>query len=87
MYERDIPGIGNSTPGLFVAVSQQSCRVLHHLGPKIQWLHSYVTADKIYCVYIAPDEKTIREHAQQGNFPANRIAEVSLVIDPATAEP
>ena len=66
VIERDIPGIGNSTPGQFLAVSQQSCGVLYHLGPKIQWLHSYVTADKIYCVYIAPDEKTIREHAKQG---------------------
>lgn len=86
VIERDIPGIGNSTPDQFVAIAQKSCSVLHHLGPKIQWLHSFVTADKIYCVYIAPDEKTIREHAKQGGFPANRIAEVTFVIDPTTAE-
>lgn len=85
VIERDIPGIGNSTPDQFLAISQKSCGVLHHLGPKIQWLHSYVTADKIYCVYIAPDEETIREHARQGGFPASHIAEVRLVIDPTTA--
>ena len=86
VIERDIPGIGNSTPGQFSAIAHQSCGVLYHLGPKIQWVHSYVTADKIYCVYIAPDEQAIREHAKQGGFPANRIAEVTLVIDPITAE-
>ena len=86
VIERDIQGIGNSTPDQFLAISQKSCDVLHHLGPKIQWLQSYVTADKIYCVYIAPDEVTIREHAKQGGFPANRIAQVTLVIDPTTAE-
>lgn len=86
VIERDIPGIGNSTPDRFFAISQKSCDVLHHLGPSIQWLHSYVTADKIYCVYIAPDEHTIRERAKQGGFPASRIAEVALVIDPTTAE-
>jgi hypothetical protein len=86
VIERDIPKIGNSTPGQFRAISQKSCGVLHHLGPKIQWLHSYVTADRIYCVYIAPDEETIREHARHGGFPANHIAKVTLVIDPTTAE-
>jgi len=86
VIERDIPGIGNSTPEQFSAISRVSCGVLCHLGPKIQWLHSYVTADKIYCVYIAPDEHVIREHAKQGGFPANRIAEVTLVLDPTTAE-
>jgi hypothetical protein len=86
VIERDIRGIGNSTPEQFVAISQTSCGVLHQLGPKIQWLHSYVTVDKIYCVYIAPDEKAIREHAKQGGFPANRIEEVTQVIDPTTAE-
>ena len=86
VIERDIPGIGNSTPGQFSAIANRSCDVLYHLGPRIQWLHSYVTADKIYCVYIAPDEQAIGEHAKQGGFPANRIAEVTLVIDPTTAE-
>ncbi len=86
VIEREIPGIGNSTLEQFAAISKKSCQVLHHLGPKIQWLHSYVTADKIYCVYIAPDEKIVREHAKQGGFPANCIAEVKLVIDPTTAE-
>jgi hypothetical protein len=86
VIERDIPGVGNSTPDQFLAISQKSCDVLHHLGPCIQWLQSYVTADKIYCIYIAPDENTIREHATQGGFPANRVAEVNLIIDPTTAE-
>jgi len=86
VIERDIAGIGNAPPDQFRAISQKSCSILHDLGPAIQWLHSYVTADKIYCVYIAPDEKTIREHARQGGFPANRVAEVRLIIDPTTAE-
>jgi hypothetical protein len=86
VIEREIPGIGDSTPEQFFAISQRSCGVLHHLGPKIQWLHSYVTVDKIYCVYIAPDVKTIREHAERGGFPANHIAEVTLILDPTTAE-
>lgn len=68
------------------AISQKSCGVLQSLGPQIQWLHSYVTADKIYCVYIAPDEATVRRHAQQGGFPADSISEVTNVIDPTTAE-
>jgi hypothetical protein len=86
VIERDIPGVGNFTPDQFLAISQKSCDVLHHLGPSIQWLQSYVTADKIYCIYIAPDENTIREHATQGGFPANSVAEVNLIIDPTTAE-
>jgi len=86
VIERDIPGIGNSTRDRFVAISQKSCGVLQQLGPKIQWLESYVTTDKVYCVYIAPDEQAVREHAKQGGFPANRIAEVKLLIDPTTAE-
>ncbi len=86
VIEREIPGIGNSTPDRLSEISQKSCCVLHHLGPKIQWLHSYVTADKVYCVYIAPSEEIVREHAKQGGFPANRIAEVKLIIDPTTAE-
>lgn len=86
VIERDISGIGNSTPDQFSAIASRSCAVLHHLGPKIQWLQSYVTADKVYCVYIAPDEQAIREHAKQGGFPTNRIEEVKLLIDPTTAE-
>jgi len=86
LIERDVPGIGNATDEEVIAISQKSSRVLHQLGPTIQWLHSYVTADKIYCVYIAPNEKMVREHAQQGGFPANRVSEVKSVIDPTTAE-
>jgi Nickel responsive protein SCO4226-like len=86
VIERDVPGIGNATDEEVQAISQKSCSVLNELGPTIQWLHSYVTADKIYCVYIAPDEKMVREHAQQGGFPANCVSEVKSVIDPTTAE-
>jgi hypothetical protein len=86
VIERDIPGIENATQAQFRTIAQKSCSVLNALGPKIQWLHSYVTADKIYCIYIAPDEKTVREHAEQGGFPANRVSEVTSVIDPTTAE-
>ncbi len=86
VIEREIPGVGNMTPLDLQAVSQTSCGVLQKLGPQIQWLHSYVTGDKIYCVYIAPTENLIREHAQQGGFPANRISEIKSVIDPTTAE-
>ena len=86
VIEREVPGIGNATDEEVQAISQKSCSVLNKLGPTIQWLHSYVTADKIYCVYIAPNEKMVREHAQQGGFPANRISEVKSVIDPTTAE-
>ena len=74
------------TPQELQAVSQKSCTVLQNLGPQIQWVESYVTADKIYCVYIAPSEDMIRSHAQQGGFPANRISEIKSVIDPTTAE-
>lgn len=86
VIERDIPGIGNATQEQVLAISQKSCSVLQNLGPKIQWLHSYVTADKIYCVYIAPNEEMVRDHAKQGGFPANRISQVKLVIDPTSAE-
>ena len=86
IIEREIPGVGKLTNEQLVAVSQKSCDVLQKLGPKIQWVHSYVTGDKIYCVYIAPNEDMIRQHAQQGGFPANRISEVKTVIDPTTAE-
>ena len=86
VIERDIPGVGDVTPEQVLAISQKSCSVLNNLGPKIQWSHSYVTQDKIYCVYIAPNEETVREHARQGGFPANRVSEVKLVIDPTSAE-
>src|SRR6266849_9482239 len=86
VIEREIPGAGNMTPRDLQAVSQTSCGVLQKLGPQIQWVHSYVTGDKIYCVYIAPNEEMIREHASQGGFPANRISEIKSVIDPTTAE-
>ena len=86
VIERDIPGIGKATDEEVLAISQKSCNVLNQLGPSIQWLHSYVTADKIYCVYIAPNEKMVREHAEQGGFPANCVSEVKSVIDPTTAE-
>jgi hypothetical protein len=86
VIEREIPGVGNLTPDEALAISQKSCSVLNKLGPSIQWLHSYVTADKIYCVYIAPNEEMVREHAKQGGFPANRISEVKLMIDPTSAE-
>jgi len=87
VIERDIPGAGNLSNHELQAVSEKSCDVLKNLGPEIQWEHSYITADKIYCVYRAPSEELIREHAVQGGFPANRISEVKMVIDPTTAEP
>jgi hypothetical protein len=86
VIERNIPGAGNLKPEELHAISQKSCGALSNMGPKIQWMHSYVTADKIYCVYIAPDEATVREHAMQGGFPANSISEVKAIIDPTTAE-
>ena len=86
VIEREIPGIGDSPDAALQAVSQTSCSVLKELGPQIQWLESYVTGDKIYCVYIAPNEEMIREHATRGGFPANRISEVKAIIDPTTAE-
>lgn len=86
VIERDIPGVGDSPADALQAVSQTSCSVLRALGPEIQWVQSYVTHDKIYCVYIAPNEGIIREHATRGGFPANAINEVKTVIDPITAE-
>ena len=86
VIEREIPGAGNFTADEVQAIAQKSCSVLNKLGPQIQWLHSYITADKIYCVYIAPNEEMVREHAKQGGFPANRISEVKRVIDPTSAE-
>jgi len=86
VIERDLPGAGDLTPQQLQAISQKSCGVLKNLGPQIQWVHSYVTQDRIYCIYIAPNEKLIREHASQGGFPANRISEVKSMIDPTTSE-
>ena len=86
VIERELPGAGRLSRDELRAVSQRSCGVLNRLGPQIQWIESYVTADKIYCVYRAPNEEMIREHARQGGFPANRISEVVSVIDPGTAE-
>ncbi|HEY6045058.1 MAG TPA: DUF4242 domain-containing protein [Pyrinomonadaceae bacterium] len=86
VIEREIPEAGNLSPQELQGISQKSCSVLQNLGPQIQWVESYVTADKIYCVYIAPSEDMIRAHAQQGGFPANRISEIKSVIDPTTAE-
>jgi len=86
MIERELPGAGDLSPEQLQAVSQKSCGVLRNLGPQIQWVHSYVTQDKIYCVYVAPNEKLIREHAAQGGFPANRISKVTTIIDPTTSE-
>lgn len=86
VIERELPGAGALTDEQVLAISQQSCSVLSNLGPSIQWLHSYVTADKIYCIYIAPNEEMVREHAKQGGFPANRVSEVKRLIDPTSAE-
>jgi hypothetical protein len=86
VIEREIPGAGKLTPLELQGISQKSCTVLQNLGPQIQWVESYVTDDKVYCVYIAPSEDMIRTHAQQGGFPANRISEIRTVIDPTTAE-
>jgi hypothetical protein len=86
VIERDIPGAGNLTAEQLQGISQKSCGVLNSLGPKIQWIQSFVTNDKVYCIYIAPNEALVREHAQKGGFPANRISEVKEVIDPTTAE-
>lgn len=86
VIEREIPGAGKISPQDLQAISQKSCSVLHGLGPRIQWVQSYVTDDKIYCVYIAPDRDTVLRHAQMGGFPANQVSEVRSVIDPTTAE-
>ena len=86
VIEREIPGAGKLSRQELQAISQKSCSVLDELGPQIQWVQSYVTDDKIYCVYIAPDEAMVREHARQGGFPANRVSEVRTMIDPTTAE-
>ncbi len=86
VIEREIPGIGNMTDAEIRDVAKSSVKVLTEMGPEIQWLQSYVTGDKLYCVYLAPDEATVREHARRGGFPANRIGAVRRMIDPTTAE-
>ena len=86
VIERDIPGAGALSAEELTGISQKSCSVLEELGPKIQWVESYVTADKIYCIYIAPNEQMVRDHASKGGFPANSVCAVSKVIDPTTAE-
>jgi hypothetical protein len=86
IIEREIPGLGTWSADQLKAASQKSCGVLSNLGPQIQWLESYVTADKLYCVYIAPNEEMVREHARQGGFPANKISKIARMIDPTTSE-
>ena len=86
VIERDIPDAGKLSPQDLQAIAQKSCGVLREMGPRIQWVQSYVTDDEIYCVYIAPDEEAVREHARKGGFPANRVARVRRVIDPTTSE-
>ena len=86
VIEREIPGVGKLSAAELHGISQKSCGVLGTMGPQIQWIQSYVTGDKIYCVYIAPNEAMVREHAKLGGFPANSVAEVKAVIDPTTAE-
>ena len=86
VIEREIPGAGKLSADELKGISQKSCGVLQNLGPQIQWVQSFVTGDKIYCVYIAPNEAMVLEHAKQGGFPANRVSEVKAVIDPTTSE-
>ena len=86
VIEREIPGAGELSERDLKAISQKSCKALGKVGPQVQWLQSYVTADKIYCVYIAPNEELIKEHAMQGGFPANRVSRITSIIDPTTAE-
>ncbi len=86
VIEREIPGAGKLSPGDLQGISKKSCGVLRQMGPQIQWVQSYVTDDKVYCVYIAPDEEAVREHARRGGFPANRVSQVREIIDPTTSE-
>ncbi len=86
VIERELPGAGTLSSQELRSISQKSCGILKGLGPQIQWVQSYVTDDKIYCIYIAPDRETVLEHARQGGFPANSVAQVRSVIDPTTAE-
>ena len=86
LIERELPGAGNLTPEELQAISQKSCSVLSELGGQVQWQHSYVTDDKIYCVYLAPSEELVQEHARRGGFPANVVSQITTIIDPVTAE-
>jgi hypothetical protein len=86
LIEREISGAGDLSAEELQSISQKSCGVLREMGPQIQWVESYVTGDKVYCVYIAPDEAAVREHAERGGFPANRVSEIKGMIDPTTAE-
>ncbi len=86
LIERELPGAGQLSQEQLRGISQKSCSVLNKLGPEIQWIQSYVTGDKLYCVYRAPNEEMVREHAKQGGFPANKVSEITSVIDPTTAE-
>lgn len=86
VIEREIPGAGNLTADQLKGISQKSCGVLRELGPAVQWVESYVTGDRVYCVYIAENEELLREHARRGGFPANRISRVATMIDPTTAD-
>lgn len=86
VIEREIPGAGDLTPEQLQGISQTSCGVLNELGPRIQWVQSYVTANKVYCIYNAPNEEMVREHAKKGGFPVNKISKVTTIIDPTTAE-
>ncbi|NMQ18610.1 DUF4242 domain-containing protein [Candidatus Competibacter phosphatis] len=86
LIERELPGAGKLSPADLKAISQKSCSVLHNLGPQIQWVQSYVTDDKIYCIYIAPNAEMVKQHAEQGGFPADPISEIKAGIDPTTAE-
>ena len=87
VIEREVPNAGKLSPQELRTISQKSCSVLNQMGPEIQWVHSYVTDDKIYCLYVAPNEEMVREHARKGGFPANRVAAVRTIIDPTTSEP
>jgi hypothetical protein len=86
LIERQVPGAARLSPDELQGISQKSCGVLREMGPTIQWLQSYVTDDRLYCVYIAPSEEAIREHAKRGDFPANRVMRIDRIIDPTTAE-
>lgn len=86
VIERELPGAGKLNTDQLKGISQTSCGVLNNLGPQIQWVQSYVTGDKIYCIYIAPNEEMVREHAMQGGFPANSVSQITSIIDPTTAE-
>jgi hypothetical protein len=86
VIERDMPGAGKLTTEQLQTISQKSCSILQKMGPQIQWVQSFVTDDKVYCIYIAPDEASVRQHAQMGGFPASRVSQVRVMVDPTTAE-